>query len=179
MPNRTPEEIRIKLEDCVKGRLYRFRARNFNLGVFDGKKGFIGIREKFGSRFLDTEYHWDADAHHGTVWAIEDTGIDLTFIQPQEDFGSQDTVTGRAVEWNEEKRWHFRDTGEASVDIRPARVSNTALFTCLNDYYMVEAREQDEKALTKECPKCKAAPGVMCTDPDWDLHGRPHGHRRV
>lgn len=69
-------EVLIKLQDCIKGRLYRFRARNFYFGIYNGDKGFIGIRDKFGSRFLSTEYHWDSEVF-GTVWAIEDTGIAL------------------------------------------------------------------------------------------------------
>lgn len=54
-------EVLIKLQDCIKGRLYRFRARNFYFGIYNGDKGFIGIRDKFGSRFLSTEYHWDSE----------------------------------------------------------------------------------------------------------------------
>ena len=74
-------DIGIKMEDCIEGRLYRFRARNFKSGIYDGKGGFIGIREKFGNRYLFTEFHWDADSHLGTVFAIKDTGIDCPDIQ--------------------------------------------------------------------------------------------------
>ena len=47
------------MEQCVKGRVYKLWCRNLSIGVYDGKEGFIGIRTKFGSRYLDTEYHWD------------------------------------------------------------------------------------------------------------------------
>jgi hypothetical protein len=68
---------RLSLELCVIGRVYKLDCRNLSYGVYDGKGGFIGIRTKFGSRFLDTELHWDADPHYGTVEAMEDLGIDV------------------------------------------------------------------------------------------------------
>jgi hypothetical protein len=38
------------------------------MGVFrKDKKGFVGIREKFGERFLFVEYHWDTGPPFGTV----------------------------------------------------------------------------------------------------------------
>jgi len=45
--------------------------------VWNGQDGFIGIREKFGNRYLFTELHWDAHSVHGTVTNAVDTGIDI------------------------------------------------------------------------------------------------------
>jgi hypothetical protein len=45
--------------------------------VWDGISGFIGVRTKFGSKFLDTELHWDADEHYGTVSAAIEAGWDV------------------------------------------------------------------------------------------------------
>ena len=56
----------IKLEDCKEGYVYRILSRNLAFGVFQ-KDGFIGIREKFKSRYLFKEYHWDTGAPYGTV----------------------------------------------------------------------------------------------------------------
>lgn len=56
---RLTDGIYIPLEQCETGCVYRVNARNFKLAVFDGVS-FIGIREKFGNRFLDSENHWDA-----------------------------------------------------------------------------------------------------------------------
>ena len=64
----------IPLADCEKGHLYKVRCRNFVLGIFDGETGFIGIRAKFGNRFLDTEFHWDQGPPYGTVLPLEDLG---------------------------------------------------------------------------------------------------------
>lgn len=67
----------IPITDCLKGRLYKIRARNFQLGVYNGTGGFIGRRNKFGSWYLFTEFHYDIGAPHGTVFPTADTGIDL------------------------------------------------------------------------------------------------------
>jgi hypothetical protein len=68
---------RIPIPECEEGRVYKLRCRNFSVGVFDGKDGFIGIRIKFGQRFLATEYHWDQGPPYGTVSGIEDMGMKL------------------------------------------------------------------------------------------------------
>lgn len=59
-----------KIPHLERGRVYKFQARNFSYGVWDGVHGFIGIREKFYSVYLFTEYHWDAG---GTVTPLEAT----------------------------------------------------------------------------------------------------------
>lgn len=54
----------IKLNDCVDRILYSLKARNISVGVFDKESGsFIGIRSKFGNRYLDSENHWDAPTY--------------------------------------------------------------------------------------------------------------------
>ncbi len=56
-----PRENRIKLENCQHGKLYKLHARNIKIGVWCSEtQSFIGIRTKFGSRFLADEHHWDA-----------------------------------------------------------------------------------------------------------------------
>ena len=98
----TPSRYKlVPLSECVKGRVYRLRCRNLVLGVFDGKDGFIGIREKFGERFLATEYHWEQGPPYGTVAGAEDTGIDLPLgIEPIEHFGAIESGTQRSVTWD-------------------------------------------------------------------------------
>lgn len=52
--------------------LYWVKARNFKLAVFDGDKGYVGIRHKFGKVYLSTEYDWDLEgAPYGTVNPVE------------------------------------------------------------------------------------------------------------
>ena len=47
--------------------IYRIHSRNLDIGVFNGVDGFIGIREKFGSTYLFTEYLWEQGPPFGTV----------------------------------------------------------------------------------------------------------------
>jgi len=61
----------IPLEQCEDRGLYRIRARNFNLGIFnEATKGFMGIREKFGSKYVFTEYH-EGQHHFPTAAPLE------------------------------------------------------------------------------------------------------------
>ncbi len=69
----------IPLQDCLARHVYRVEARNFKLAVFDGTCHFIGIRTKFGSRFLDDEGHWD-NPEFASCRPVEDTG----FVVPEE-----------------------------------------------------------------------------------------------
>lgn len=65
----------IELDKCIDGNLYKLASRNLSYGVFSKKEnGFIGIRQKFTLRFLDTEYHWDTGAPFGTASPLEDLG---------------------------------------------------------------------------------------------------------
>lgn len=64
-------------DQLIRGRVYKLESRNLRLGVWDGKRSFIGVRTKFGSRFLDEEDHWDVDEHFGTVSDATDTGRDV------------------------------------------------------------------------------------------------------
>jgi hypothetical protein len=64
----------IPLTQCVKGKIYRLNSRNLEIGVYDGKEGFIGIREKFGRFYLFTEYHHDQGPSVGTVYPLEVIG---------------------------------------------------------------------------------------------------------
>lgn len=62
--------------ECKRGHVYRLSSRNLAFGVFAPEKenGFIGIRDKFGSRYLFTEHHWDNGAPYGTAKPLEDMG---------------------------------------------------------------------------------------------------------
>ena len=96
---------KIPLEQCVRGRVYEIRSRNLAVGVYDGKCGFIGIRTKFGSRYLFTEYHWDQGSPHGTVSRQRDLGYSVPDgVEPSETTGTgtYDGTTGRSLVWSRE-----------------------------------------------------------------------------
>jgi len=144
----------IPLEECVYRGVYRVHSRNLNVAVFDGKTGFIGIREKFGSRFLDTEYHREVGAgNFGTLSPIELLVVLPDGIEAWEDYpgsiegrsGSWDSITGREVSFDQERRkraeetgvgwgWYFVATGEDDPErkIRSHGRSYRPLFDFLN-----------------------------------------------
>lgn len=62
----------ILLNECKHGWLYRLSSRNLVSGVYNETvKAFVGIREKFGHEYLDTEYHWDNGPPFGTAKPLE------------------------------------------------------------------------------------------------------------
>ncbi|HET7713885.1 MAG TPA: hypothetical protein VFK94_06620 [Patescibacteria group bacterium] len=90
----------IPMNDCHTRHLYRLYSRNLDFGVYDGAGGFIGIREKFDSRFLFTEYHREVGSPVGTVQPLEDLGpipdwIDLNEIPGTALFEYLDGVPNR------------------------------------------------------------------------------------
>ena len=131
----------IPLIECKVGHAYKLRSRNLSRGVFNGQSGFIGIREKFGSRFLFTEYHWDTGAPHGTAQPYEDTGRIPDGIVIADDLGTVDTNTGRLIAWDNtapavkgQGNWYFIDTKEPVELVRPAMVENKGLFDYLDSF---------------------------------------------
>lgn len=90
------------IADCIIRRVYKLHSNNLGLGVYIGKEGFIGIREKFDHLYLFIEYHWDQGKPFGTVDEAVDTGIDVPeSIQLATDLGTIDRTTGRQIKWNE------------------------------------------------------------------------------
>lgn len=67
----------IKEADLVIGTVYEVRSRNLEVGVWTGR-GFIGVREKFGSRFLFEEYYIGdepgSNGPMGTAFALRPLG---------------------------------------------------------------------------------------------------------
>lgn len=63
-----PKSDMIPLPACKSRWLYAIMSRNLSMGVYNQEsRGFIGIRTKFGTRFLDTEFHWDTGEPFGTA----------------------------------------------------------------------------------------------------------------
>jgi hypothetical protein len=137
----------IALTDCQQRTVYRIRSRNLLVGVFDGSTGFIGIREKFNSRYLFTEYHWDTGAPFGTVRPLEILGELSADIDLVEGF-SQCQNCGRPVDFDRDRgetadeRWQHAD-GPADHPARAVHALNRTLF---------DALERFERALPEEPP---------------------------
>ena len=65
----------IPLTECEHGHIYKLDSRNLSFGAFDKEDGeFLGIRYKFGDRFIDREEHWDLGPPHGTAKPVKDMG---------------------------------------------------------------------------------------------------------
>lgn len=96
MSEKSAEEKRNAQWDLTEGHLYKIRSRNLSSGVYDGKGGFTGIRQKFGSRYLFTEYDWDNGPPFGTVVVKEDLGPVPEGIEISEGTWSG---SGDAAEW--------------------------------------------------------------------------------
>lgn len=62
----------IPIDKCKDRFLYRIKARNLYIGVYNSEDNmFIGIREKFGRKFLDSENHWNCE-QFATVKPMEE-----------------------------------------------------------------------------------------------------------
>jgi hypothetical protein len=133
----------IPLESCENKHVYRLHSRNLSIGAFSqvarhAIPGFIGIREKFGERYLATEFHWDTGEPHGTAYPIEDLGIVVPEdIDLREYTETIDLTTGRKVTFDRYfcrcGGWKFFDTGERSDSIQPFSEMNMPLFQFLDN----------------------------------------------
>jgi hypothetical protein len=128
----------IPLDQCKHGYGYKIRSRNLSYGVFNAKKnGFIGIRLKFGERYLFAEYHWDTGAPHGTVKPIAiDEKCPVALIN--ESLGIFSEPDNRQMEFRKEgesgaKGWYYLDNGEqADEDVKRVWRENKELFEWLD-----------------------------------------------
>jgi hypothetical protein len=134
------------VERCV----YRLCSRNLEFGVFNGTRGFIGIRDKFNFRYLDTEYLADPPGLGRTAHAIELVGTIDDAITLSEDLGSQCSecnLPADYVAWAPGEtgngypgRWVHIDPYGAVVhpdvvhELSPHSVANTALFAALDAF---------------------------------------------
>jgi hypothetical protein len=147
------------VDQLVEGQVYRIYSRNLVIGVwvphpevgFDN--GFIGIREKFGDEYLDSEYHHDTGGHYGTVRAAEPILVDGTPLKVpdgiplRERLGTVCTVHRLPVEFRDNVRepatrpdgsrvgrgawFHVDEEQPMERPDGPISVSNTALYDLL------------------------------------------------
>lgn len=153
MNDKAPDYI--PMSQCIKGQLYKIWSRNLDYGVYDGNGGFIGIRTKFGGRFLFTEDHYDKGAPFGTVYGHQSLGISVPegitvaeYIEPS----TVDHITKRPICFDKPldqqgRGWYYLDTNEqcpfkdGQQDVCPVTNSNKALF----DFIDEATRYRDEE----------------------------------
>lgn len=145
----------IPLSQCSSHSVYLLSSRNLTLGVFDGVDGFVGIRSKFGSRFLDSEYHWDKDSPFGTARPLK-----LLHVLPSSYLcavhlpGTLDETTGHHIYFDVDSNpnvWKFKESGEVVPVPRPVALPNPELFCALEGLersaQKARARELDSQAV--------------------------------
>lgn len=64
-----------RYDPLVEREVYRLRSRNLRIGVWTGSF-FVGVREKFGSRYLDVEWP-TVGKHLGTVQEARSLGFSV------------------------------------------------------------------------------------------------------
>lgn len=129
----------IPLQECRHGWTYRIHSRNLSFGVFNQEtQGFVGIREKFGNRFLFTEFHWDTGEPFGTVTPLE--ALEACPVQDLREYVRDEcSVCHVLVEFVKDDpaqrtgRWEHR--GETACQkARPCTVMNQELFEYLDQF---------------------------------------------
>jgi hypothetical protein len=149
----------IPLADCKDRRVYRLQSRNLDFGVFRAATGgFIGLREKFGDRYLFEELHRGDGG--GTASPLEELAEELPVEIPlREGLGSVCQTCGVAcdyVRWPEggereialesggtmkvPGQWQHLQATEC-VKVRAVGKSNTAFFDWLDAVEKRHARQ--------------------------------------
>lgn len=130
----------IEFKDLVKGNVYKLTSRNLSIGVFNGVDGFIGIRTKFGNRYLFTEIEWDQDKNYGTARALGQLGAIPEDIILREHLGTECEYCHKPVNFDmtrpERERWHHNDDTLIceGKGYGPVTISNKKLFAVLEEF---------------------------------------------
>lgn len=124
----------IPMHECKNGKIYKLSSRNLSFGVYvKDRQGFIGIRTKFGHRFLFMEHHYDQGPPYGTAHALEEIGGVPEGIELKETNVTLDHTTRLPVEFVQGQGWRFVN-GELSKNIDPVSTENKELYQCLEVY---------------------------------------------
>jgi hypothetical protein len=111
--------------------VYRLHSRNLKLGVFSAdSRSFIGIRTKFGFRYLDSEIHAEAG---GTASPTEELQPVAVGIPIATTLGAVCMVCDGPVKWAgppPPAPWVHINQSDC-FDSRPITKSNQALFAFL------------------------------------------------
>lgn len=156
-----PSEEQLPLQENLENRrVYVIRSRNLSVGVWHAEAhGFIGVRRKFDSEYLFTEYHWDHDPHVGTVRAAKPTDTLVPEEIPlAERLGSRCENHDRLVEWRRNEppipagKWfHIDDDSELEEGDFATGRSNRALFDLLKPMHDEETRLYSEANPKPDC----------------------------
>lgn len=142
----------IKLEQRQRGRVYRLQSRNLESGVWYGKDGFVGIRTKFGRRFLDLEIHWGLSKTFGTAQALESLGTISESISLDISLGTEcgnchkpvNYVKRHAEQKGSSGEWlHDDGSPNCSVPVHDSTARKASPVAIPNDALFAELRKYD------------------------------------
>lgn len=170
--------------DLIHRRLYRVRSRNLVIGVWDkDKRGFIGLREKFGSRYPFMEYHHDADPHVGTAQAEKDLGVDVPMEIEMQEFGPLVERDGRQFRSNNEPLLALLEEHEPAVLAEIAAESEAYRLEQESLKWKpkteVEVRFEEARAATRAWQKEQSAAGRSFHDYIDEFHARLQADREI
>lgn len=100
----------LELSSLEHGRVYRVHSRNLAIGVWNSyTQGFIGIREKFKSRYLFSELEYSSNSRFGTAKAVSHD-LDLIVPAPMKISETLDPVCSACGDrtypvWIDEPKW--------------------------------------------------------------------------
>lgn len=124
--------------ELVHRQPYRLSSRNLGFGVWDSVVGcFIGVRRKFSSEYLDTEYLYeDMPDNHGTAAALEAVGEVVPLTIPMATYiGQVDGFHCRSlihVYFDGKWAYRYRDTGQfLTPGVKVITVQNEPLMELL------------------------------------------------
>lgn len=130
----------LKIQECKHGYLYELHSRNLTYGVYNSENsGFIGIRTKFKSRYLFTEYHWDTGSPFGTVKPSKEIEPCQQKIIIADNLGSECLNCFELVDFNQDRKWFHLKYNNCDT-IRPCTRRNKDLFEYLDLYINSQAQ---------------------------------------
>lgn len=142
----------ITLGELQRGKVYRLKSRNLACGVWNGKDGFVGIRTKFGLRFLDMEIHWDLSESFGTAQALEGLGSIPESISLNIGLGTEcgnchkpvKYVKPHAQQKEASGEWlHHDGSPNCNLPVQDGRARKASPVSIPNDALFAELRKYD------------------------------------
>ena len=127
-------------------------SRNLESGAWNGKNGFVGIRAKFGRRFLDMEIHWGLSKTFGSAQAVESLGTIPESISLDISLGTEcgnchkrvNYVKGQAEQKGASGEWlHDNGSPNCSIPVQNDKARKASPVTIPNDALFAELQKYD------------------------------------
>lgn len=136
-----------------KGTIYRIKSRNLHVAVYDGDNGLIGVRVKFGERYLFTEYlarecggnpGCDTAYPEAPIGVVPDDVPLLTLL------GTKCSGCGRCARWTGPPAPAPWECDGGCEKTHPAAIENKKLFDILDPLDKAITADQDSNGSQPE-----------------------------